>query len=44
VAHQRNMLTRQACDEMIQLDADHSPFYSCPDTLAAVLHSISLDD
>lgn len=42
VMHQRKMLIRQACDEMIQLDADHSPFYSCPDTLAAVLHSISL--
>lgn len=41
VRHQRRMLARQPCDEMLQLDADHSPFLSCPDTLAAILHSIS---
>jgi len=39
IRHQRSMLTRQGCDEMIQLDADHSPFLSCPDTLASVLSS-----
>lgn len=42
IHHQRRMLTRQRCDEMIQLDADHSPFLSCPETLAAVLHSVTL--
>ena len=44
IRHQRAMLKRQPCDEMIQLDADHSPFLSCPDTLAQILHSISLPD
>jgi len=42
IHHQRRMLTRQRCDEMVQLDADHSPFLSCAETLAAVLHSVSL--
>lgn len=42
VAHQRHMLKGQACNEMVQLDCDHSPFYSCPEVLAAVLHSASL--
>jgi len=37
IAHQRYMLTQQSCDEMIQLDADHSPFLSCPEVLAAIL-------
>jgi pimeloyl-ACP methyl ester carboxylesterase len=37
VHHQRRMLTRQACDELLQLDADHSPFYSSPEQLAALL-------
>lgn len=43
VSHQRRMLKLQACDEMLQLDADHSPFLSCPETLAAILHSVSMD-
>lgn len=42
IRHQRRMLTRQSCEEMVQLDADHSPFLSCPETLAAVLHSMTL--
>lgn len=42
VRQQRQMLSRQPCTEMIQLDADHSPFLSCPETLAAVLHGVSL--
>lgn len=42
VSHQRHMLKGQACNEMVQLDSDHSPFYSCPEVLAAVLHSASL--
>lgn len=37
VHHQRRMLTRQPCDELLQLDADHSPFLSCPEQLAALL-------
>lgn len=37
VRHQRLMLQSQGCNEMIQLDADHSPFISCPETLAALL-------
>lgn len=42
IAHQRHMIKQQHCDEMIQLDADHSPFLSCPEQLAAVLHSCTL--
>ena len=44
IRSQRLMLKKQPCDEMIQLDADHSPFLSCPDTLAQVLHSMGLPD
>ncbi len=42
IAHQRHMIKQQLCDEMIQLDADHSPFLSCAQQLASVLHSSSL--
>ncbi len=42
IAHQRQMIKQQHCDEMIQLDADHSPFLSCPEQLASVLHSSAL--
>jgi pimeloyl-ACP methyl ester carboxylesterase len=41
VTHQRQMLRTIHCDEMIQLDADHSPFLSCPDMLAALLKAIA---
>jgi pimeloyl-ACP methyl ester carboxylesterase len=44
ISHQRHMMKQQACKEMVQLDTDHSPFLSCPETLAAVLHSASLAD
>lgn len=37
IHHQRRMLIRQPCDELLQLDADHSPFHSCPEQLAALL-------
>jgi pimeloyl-ACP methyl ester carboxylesterase len=37
VHHQHRMLTRQVCDTLLQLDADHSPFHSCPEQLAALL-------
>ena len=37
IHHQRRMLTRQHCDVLLQLDADHSPFLSCPEQLALVL-------
>jgi hypothetical protein len=33
------MIRQQPCDEMIQLDADHSPFLCCPEQLASVLSS-----
>ena len=39
VHHQRRMLTRQHCDVLLQLDADHSPFVSCPEQLALVLQA-----
>lgn len=39
VHHQRRMLTRQPCDVLLQLDADHSPFLSCPDQLALLLQA-----
>ncbi len=42
IAHQRHMIRQQPCDEMIQLDADHSPFLCCPEQLASVLHSSAL--
>lgn len=35
--HQRRMLARRSCDTLLQIDADHSPFYSCPEQLAALL-------
>jgi len=37
--HQRRMLQRQACDTLLQIDADHSPFLSRPEQLAALLSS-----
>jgi pimeloyl-ACP methyl ester carboxylesterase len=37
VHHQRRMVTRQHCDVLLQLDADHSPFLSCPEQLALLL-------
>jgi pimeloyl-ACP methyl ester carboxylesterase len=42
INHQRHMMKQQACDEMIQLDADHSPFLTSPELLASILHSISI--
>jgi hypothetical protein len=35
--HQRRMLNRQACDTLLQMDADHSPFHCCPAELAGLL-------
>lgn len=40
--HQRRMLNRQPCDELLQLAADHSPFHSCPEQLAALLAACAL--
>ena len=34
---QRHMRRRQSCGEWLQLDGDHSPFFSAPATLAAIL-------
>lgn len=42
ITHQRHMMKQQACDEMIQIESDHSPFLSSPQLLASILHSISL--
>lgn len=39
VHHQRRMLTRQHCEVLLQLDADHSPFLSCPEQLALILQA-----
>ena len=44
ISHQRHMLKKQACHEMVQLDSDHSPFVSCPDLLGSILCSVSLPD
>jgi pimeloyl-ACP methyl ester carboxylesterase len=38
--HQRRMLNRQSCDTLLQIEADHSPFYSAPGQLAALLAAI----
>lgn len=38
---QRAMLKRQRCDEAIQLETDHSPFYSAPEQLAQILHAMT---
>ena len=35
--HQRRMLSRQHCGSLLQLELDHSPFHSAPQTLARVL-------
>jgi pimeloyl-ACP methyl ester carboxylesterase len=35
--HQRRMLQRQPCRNLLQIDSDHSPFHSCPDVLAGLL-------
>jgi pimeloyl-ACP methyl ester carboxylesterase len=37
VHHQRRMLQRQTCDTLLLMDADHSPFLSRPEQLAALL-------
>ena len=34
---QRAMLRRHACDEILQLECDHSPFFSAPKALASIL-------
>lgn len=34
---QRHMRRRQSCEEWLQLDGDHSPFFSAPASLAAIL-------
>lgn len=39
--HQRRMLARQPCRSLLQIEADHSPFHSCPDRLARLLLALS---
>ena len=38
---QRSMQARLACDPVVTLDADHSPFLAIPDRLAEVLTELS---
>lgn len=37
--HQRRMLARRTCNTLLQIDTDHSPFYSAPEQLAALLEA-----
>lgn len=39
--HQRRMLARQPCRSLLQIEADHSPFHSCPQQLAELLLALS---
>jgi pimeloyl-ACP methyl ester carboxylesterase len=41
VANQRNMYTASPCVSVTTLDADHSPFFSMPEKLSAVLEQFS---
>lgn len=38
--HQRRMLARQPCKTLLQIESDHSPFYSCPEQLAELLMAL----
>lgn len=40
--HQRRMLQRQPCRNLLQIDSDHSPFHSCPDILSGLLLALPL--
>ena len=37
--HQRRMLARRNCNTLLQIESDHSPFYSAPAQLAALLEA-----
>jgi pimeloyl-ACP methyl ester carboxylesterase len=39
--HQRRMLARQPCHTLLQMEADHSPFHSCPQALSDLLHALA---
>ncbi|MES2625748.1 MAG: alpha/beta fold hydrolase [Pseudomonadota bacterium] len=39
--HQRRMLARQSCNTLLQIETDHSPFFSAPEQLAALLEVCS---
>jgi pimeloyl-ACP methyl ester carboxylesterase len=39
--HQRRMLARQSCKTLLQIEADHSPFHSCPHHLAELLGALA---
>lgn len=41
VSHQRRMISRQRCDEVMQIYTDHSPFYSCPEELEEILSALA---
>jgi pimeloyl-ACP methyl ester carboxylesterase len=38
---QRQMYTSLPCRKVLTLDTDHSPFFSCPDELTALLHGLA---
>lgn len=37
--HQRRMLARRSCNTLLQIETDHSPFYSAPEQLAVLLEA-----
>ena len=37
IAMQRAMIAAQPCEKVFTIDTDHSPFYSAPEELAALL-------
>lgn len=37
--HQRRMLARRSCNKVLQIETDHSPFYSAPEQLADLLEA-----
>lgn len=39
--HQRRMLSRQPCRTLLQIEADHSPFHSCPGQVADLLAALA---
>lgn len=39
--HQRRMLARQTCKTLLQIEADHSPFHSCPQQLTELLGALA---
>jgi pimeloyl-ACP methyl ester carboxylesterase len=42
VSQQRQMFSQQSCDVLVELDSDHSPFYSCPEKLAEMFNRLTI--